>query len=256
MKRGFQWVSVFCLRFGPGDLAAFAGLSQLPNGSYSVALWPTNMIVWTFNLFFFLLCVFLPSLSVQETLQNARSFDLKKQSKLKIVNYFSGEIICLLLSLGHILLSWKIELMCNLGNLIKKQIIEQVDSSGCQKKKNKETILSHENGYIVPWQISIHQIVALYTCPTKWLHHSSSKEDNINLQKFVSGIPCIAICHVYNTGGTTCNFQTVKILHFIVELYFAPWAMIKMRLMHQVYLATSSISICCLMWKQNHHLHT
>jgi hypothetical protein len=131
-----------------------------------------------------------------------------------------------------------------------------VDSSGCQKKKNKETILSHENGYIVPWQISIHQIVALYTCPTKWLHHSSSKEDNINLQKFVSGIPCIAICHVYNTGGTTCNFQTVKILHFIVELYFAPWAMIKMRLMHQVYLATSSISICCLMWKQNHHLHT
>jgi hypothetical protein len=86
MKRGFWWVSVFCLRFGPGDLAAFGGLSQLPNGSYSVALWQTNMIVWTFNLFFFLLCVFLPSLSVQETLQNARSFDLKKQSKLKIVN--------------------------------------------------------------------------------------------------------------------------------------------------------------------------
>jgi hypothetical protein len=115
MKRGFQWVSVFCLRFRPGDLAAFAALSQLPNGSYSVALWQTNMIVWTFNLFFFL-----PSFSVQETIQIARSFDLKKQSKLKIVNYFSGEIICLLLSLGHILLSWKIELMCNLGNLIKK----------------------------------------------------------------------------------------------------------------------------------------
>jgi hypothetical protein len=113
MKRGFQWVSVFCLRFRPGDLAAFAGLSQLPNGSYSVALWQTNMIVWTFNLFFFL-----PSFSVQET--NARSLDLKKQSKLKIVNYFSGEIICFLLSLGHILLSWKIELMCNLRNLIKK----------------------------------------------------------------------------------------------------------------------------------------
>jgi hypothetical protein len=33
----------------------------------------TNMIVWTFNLFFLLPCVFLPSLSVQETLQNARS---------------------------------------------------------------------------------------------------------------------------------------------------------------------------------------
>jgi hypothetical protein len=136
MKRGFQWVSVFCLRFGPGDLAAFAGLSQLPNGSYSVTLWQTHMIVWTFNLFLFLLCVFLPS-SVQETLQNARSFNLKKQSKLKVVNYFSGEIICLLLSLGHILFSWKIELMCNLGNLIKKIKIEQVDSSDCQKKKKQ-----------------------------------------------------------------------------------------------------------------------
>jgi hypothetical protein len=87
------------------------------------------------------------------------------------------------------------------------------------RKKNKETILSHENGYIVPWLFSIHQIVVLYTCPTKWLHHSSSEEDNINLQKFVFGIPCIAICHVYNTRGTTCNFQTVKILRFIVALY-------------------------------------
>lgn len=79
--------------------------------------------------------------------------------------------------------------------------------------------MSHENGYIVPWQFSIHQIVVLYTCPTKWLHHSSSEEDNINLQKFVFGIRYIAIFHVYNTGGTTCNFQTVKILHFIVALY-------------------------------------
>jgi hypothetical protein len=71
----------------------------------------------------------------KQTIQNARSFDLKKQSKLKIVNYFSGEIICLLLSLGHILLSWKIELMCNLRNLIKKKTIEQVDSSECQKRR-------------------------------------------------------------------------------------------------------------------------
>ncbi len=64
----------------------------------------------------------------------------------------------------------------------------------------------------------------------------------------------------FNTGGTTCNFQTAKILHFIVALYLKYLCAMGN---DQDALNASSVScnivykhICCLMWKQNHHLHT